>query len=64
MDSSDYIIPPQQDLEGVTVEVPVNRVTIGDDQLSALLILVDPLSSSDQYRMDLYQQTLEFLTNS
>ena len=46
MDSSDYIIPPQQDLEGVTVEVPVNRVTIGDDQLSALRILVDPLASS------------------
>ena len=51
---------PHDDLE-IGVVIPANRINLTDEQVEELKGSVDPLADSDDYGLDIYQQTLDFL---
>ena len=53
-------IIPHDDLED-GVMIPTNRINLTDEQVEDLKRSVDPLADSDDYGLDIYQQTLDFL---
>ena len=46
-----------------SVQVPLMECPLSDDDYSELLRLINPLSHSESYGIDLYLSTLEFLHN-
>lgn len=58
--SQDYVMP-DDDTEGITI--PTITLNINEEELDELRATVDPLSQSDEYGLDLYQETLQFLDN-
>ena len=57
--SSEYSEDENAEAEGITV--PATTLNINDEELDELRATVDPLSQSDEYGIDLYQETLQFL---
>jgi len=47
---------PSQDENGI--EVPKCAYSIGDADLSSLKLVIDPLQQSNEYGMDLYENTI------
>lgn len=43
------------------VAVPFTRVPISEEDYEELELLIDPLAESENYGIDLYQETLHFL---
>ena len=43
------------------IVVPTIQVDISDEQIEELKATIDPLSDSDDYGVDIYQRTLDFL---
>ena len=50
---------PGDDIEGV--EIPSSQIQLTDEQMSELQGTVNPLSDSDNFAIELYQQTLQFI---
>ena len=43
------------------VAVPITGVPISEEDYEQLQLLIDPLAESENYGIDLYQETLHFL---
>ena len=54
------LVPQDDDDEGV--EVPECQFFLSDEHLSQLRETVDPLQSSENYGIELYEQTIGFVT--
>ena len=52
--------PSTDDSEGVNV--PHNSLTFADSELAVLTDTVNPTGASDEYGIDLYKQTLQYIT--
>ena len=61
VDFEDDSIPPDDDPEDGGIVIPSIRVNISDEQIEELKTTIDPLSDSDDYGLDIYQRTLDFL---
>lgn len=61
VDFEDESIPPDDDPENAGVVIPTIQVNISDEQVEELKTTIDPLSDSDDYGLDIYQRTLDFL---
>ena len=61
VDFEDDSIPPDDDPEDAGVMIPTIQVDISDEQIEDLKATIDPLSNSDDYGLDIYQRTLDFL---
>ena len=63
VDFEDDSIPPDDDPEEAAggIVVPTIQVDISDEQIEELKATIDPLSDSDDYGVDIYQRTLDFL---
>ena len=57
----DGLPPCFEDFSGV--EVPEVGFSLQSEQYTNLLQLVDPLKESNNYGIDVYEETLHFLTN-
>lgn len=60
----DYAVPEESAEETEGVIVPNTSLSITEEELDELKDTVDPLSESDQYGLDLYQLTLQFLIDN
>ena len=58
----DYVdtIPPDDDLEGAGIVIPTIQIDISKEQIEELKVTTDPLA--DDCGLDLYQRTLDFLS--
>ena len=61
VDFEDDSISPDDDPEDAGVMIPTIQVDISDEQIEELKATIDPLSDSDDYGLDIYQRTLDFL---
>ena len=61
VDFKDESIPPDDDPEDAGVVIPTIQVNISDEQIKELKTTIDPLSDSDDYGLDIYRRTLDFL---
>lgn len=57
--SSDYVL--SESTEGINI--PATHLNLNDEQLDELRALIDPLSQSDDYGLDLYRGTLQYLNS-
>ena len=57
----DGLPPSSEDYSGV--EVPEVGLSLDSEQYMDLRQLVDPLKESNNYGIDMYEETLHFLTN-
>ena len=46
-----------------TVEVPQSSLCFSDQDMQTLKLTIDPCASSDNYGIDIYEQTLHFIEN-
>ena len=53
--------PVPTDDDNLAVQIPECSYTLSDTDFALLQQTVDPLSSSDDYGIDLYEQTLQFI---
>ena len=61
MDFEDNSIPEERDSEDAGIVIPTIQVNLDDDQIEELKATIDPLASSDDHGLDIYQRTLDFL---
>ena len=46
-----------------TVEVPQGSLRFSDQDMQTLKLTIDPCALSDNYGIDIYEQTLQFIEN-
>ena len=46
-----------------TVDVPQSSLRFSDQGMQTLKLTIDPCASSDNYGVDIYEQTLQFIVN-
>ena len=61
VDFEDNSIPEERDSEDAGIVIPTIQVNLDDDQIEELKATIDPLASSDDHGLDIYQRTLDFL---
>lgn len=58
-DSEEYSLPEEEDDDAV----PATTLNISDEHIDELRSTIDPLQTSNDYGLDIYQETLRFLDN-
>jgi hypothetical protein len=64
MVDNSYGIDPDSDIaaNNENIVVPENRITFSGADMRALKTAIDPLGASDTYAIDLYEQTVQFIS--